>query len=151
ISTLQRIDIDGKGGNDTLTLDNSNGVISIPDGIHFEGGLGTDLLNLLTTGEPYRAIPNGPIPGSGTQVAVSSAKDSAPVFVSNIEQYQDPTGAQANLMLSLRAGLEKLDLLAPTLSSSGGNPAGIAALMRALNTGNTEEEEPSGEGEGGEE
>ena len=40
LRTSSEIDIDGLGGNDSLTIDDTNGLISVPNGIHFDGGLG---------------------------------------------------------------------------------------------------------------
>jgi hypothetical protein len=44
---VNSIAVDGRGGNDTLTLDFSNGAFSAPGGIGFVGGLGTDTLSFV--------------------------------------------------------------------------------------------------------
>ncbi|MGD8477974.1 MAG: hypothetical protein PVI98_12550, partial [Burkholderiales bacterium] len=46
IDTLQKIEVMGLGGNDTLTVDSTNGPISIAEGIYFDGGTGTNALTL---------------------------------------------------------------------------------------------------------
>src|SRR3990172_3317504 len=42
LSSLQKIEVFGLGGNDTLTIDSTEGPISVPDGILFNGGAGDD-------------------------------------------------------------------------------------------------------------
>jgi hypothetical protein len=41
---IDRVVVDGKGGDDTLTLDYSNGMFTVPGGIQFTGGSGTDTI-----------------------------------------------------------------------------------------------------------
>ena len=43
---VNKVTIDGRGGDDTLTLDYSNGVFAIPGGIQFTGGGGTDTIRV---------------------------------------------------------------------------------------------------------
>ena len=44
LSLLKRIDVNGQGGTDTLTVDTTNGVIEVPLGIHSDGGTENDTL-----------------------------------------------------------------------------------------------------------
>ncbi len=46
LSTIDRIEINGLGGNDTVTVDSSDGAISVPGGVIFHGGDGGDTLIL---------------------------------------------------------------------------------------------------------
>ena len=50
LSTVQQINISGLGGNDTLIIDSSNGLIMDPNGIFFDGGTGFNKLNFIQTG-----------------------------------------------------------------------------------------------------
>jgi hypothetical protein len=44
LSLLKRIDVNGQGGTDTLTVDTTNGVIEVSLGIHYDGGTENDTL-----------------------------------------------------------------------------------------------------------
>ncbi|MGH7341354.1 MAG: hypothetical protein ACREKH_12765, partial [Candidatus Rokuibacteriota bacterium] len=46
LTSLERIEFEGLGGNDTLEVDSSEGAITVPDGIMFDGGAGSDALVL---------------------------------------------------------------------------------------------------------
>ena len=72
------------GGNDTLTVDSSGGLLEFADGIRFEGGAGFDQLNVTQTGGPERdseRVIIGATPGSGihelTDGAVTQSIDFA--------------------------------------------------------------------------
>ena len=71
LATLQQINIIGLGGNDTLIVDSSNGLVTVPNGIRFDGGTGVDNLQLAQTGgdtqtsDVYSVGPNN---GEGSDV-----------------------------------------------------------------------------------
>jgi hypothetical protein len=70
---LTQINIDGLGGNDTLIVDSSNGLISVPNGIRYDGDGGVDGLQLLQTGGPTWTSDTysvGPAIGSGVSTIV---------------------------------------------------------------------------------
>lgn len=59
--TLGRLQVNTLGGDDQLDVDNSTGLITLPSGIGFDGGLGSDLLRLVgstaVTGSTYNVGP----------------------------------------------------------------------------------------------
>jgi hemolysin type calcium-binding protein len=87
---LTQIDIAGFGGNDTLTVDSTNGLISVLNGIRYNGGAGFDRLTLQQTGGATQTSDTysvGPNPGEGTSVIVGPSgtqtvffEDLAPVL-----------------------------------------------------------------------
>ena len=65
LANLQAINVTGGSGNDTLTIDSSNGAINPPGGINYDGGLGSNSLIIKgTAGDVFVANPLG-VPGSG--------------------------------------------------------------------------------------
>lgn len=73
LSTLQQINVFGLGGNDTLIVDSSNGLINVALGIRYDGDDGVDRLQLLQTGGPTRTSDTysvGPDIGSGMSTIV---------------------------------------------------------------------------------
>jgi hypothetical protein len=50
LSTIDRINVLGLGGNDQLTVDSSHGLLALAEGIHFDGGGSIDTLSLTQTG-----------------------------------------------------------------------------------------------------
>ncbi|MHB1241813.1 MAG: choice-of-anchor D domain-containing protein, partial [Gaiellaceae bacterium] len=67
LRSIQRILFDGKGGNDTLTVDSTNGGIVLNGGISFTGGAGTD--TLLFTGGVYSSVTKTPTTAPTTRGA----------------------------------------------------------------------------------
>src|SRR5207248_3776908 len=57
ILSLQQIVFTALGANDTLTLDSTNGAISLPGGVTYTGGAGAD--KLVFTGGSYLSFPSG--------------------------------------------------------------------------------------------
>jgi hypothetical protein len=74
LSVLQQINVNGLGGNDTLIVDSSNGLINVPLGVRYDGGTGIgDQLQLLQSDGPTRTSDTysvGPVIGSGTSTIV---------------------------------------------------------------------------------
>ena len=62
LSTLERIDVLGLGGDDRAIVDAAHGVIVVPGGIHYDGGDGSDALAL--TGAEGVAGPGAVRPGA---------------------------------------------------------------------------------------
>ena len=88
---ISEIDIDGLGGNDTLTIDDTNGLISVPNGIHFNGGLGFDTLILQQTGGTPQTSDTysvGPGTGEGTSIIVGPSGTQT-VFFEDLEPVLD--------------------------------------------------------------
>src|SRR5262249_50090132 len=75
LSVIQQINVDSFGGNDTLIVDSSNGLITVPLGIRYDGGDGFDNLRLEQTGGAPQASDTysvGPALGSGTSMIVGT-------------------------------------------------------------------------------
>ena len=76
LDTIQQINVNTLGGNDTLIVDSTNGLIDVPNGIRNDGGTGDNSLELLQTGGPtqtsdtYTVIAN---PGQGSDVIVGAS------------------------------------------------------------------------------
>ncbi len=49
LDTIQQINVNGLGGNDTLIVDSTNGLVTVDMGIRYDGGLGDDQLQLSQT------------------------------------------------------------------------------------------------------
>ncbi|HZL89415.1 MAG TPA: hypothetical protein VFB96_13710, partial [Pirellulaceae bacterium] len=72
-ASVTQIIVLGKGGDDTLCVDSSNGLISIPNGIQYNGGTGFNNLVLLQTGGDTQTSDTysvGPNPGEGSDIIV---------------------------------------------------------------------------------
>jgi hypothetical protein len=76
LSLIQQINVDSLGGNDTLIVDSSNGLINVQLGIRYDGGDGFDNLRLEQTDGPTQDTDTysvGPALGSGTSMIVGTA------------------------------------------------------------------------------
>ena len=63
---LSQVTFDGLGGNDSLTIDSSNGLLSFANGIHYDGGIGFNSLTLTgTTAADQRHLQRGAQSGRG--------------------------------------------------------------------------------------
>ncbi|HVX62174.1 MAG TPA: S8 family serine peptidase, partial [Pirellulales bacterium] len=75
-SDLKQLNLEGLGGNDTLIVDSSNGLVSVPSGIRYDGGAGFNQLQLVQTGgdvqtsDVYGVGPNN---GDGSSVITGSS------------------------------------------------------------------------------
>jgi hypothetical protein len=81
ISMLNTIVVNGLGGNDTLIIDSSNGLINVGDGIHFDGGAGFNSLFLEQNGGATHATDTfsiGQSAGEGTSVIAGELQRLAP-------------------------------------------------------------------------
>src|SRR5262249_34377499 len=98
LSTIQQINVDPLGGNDTLIVDSTNGLINVANGIRYDGGTGTlDQLQLLQTGGPTRTSDTysvGPVVGSGTSTIVGpGTAGTQTVFFENLSPVLDTVQA----------------------------------------------------------
>jgi hypothetical protein len=94
-STLNEILIYGEGGNDTLIVDSTNGLIASSHGIRFDGGTGFNRLVLTQTGGAAQTSDTysvGPNPGEGTSVIVG-AGGTQTVFFQNLAPVVDTVAA----------------------------------------------------------
>jgi hypothetical protein len=98
MSTIEQINVNGLGGNDTLIVDSSNGLINVVDGIRYDGGTGTnDALQLVQTGGPQRISDTytlGLSNGSGTSTIVGDpTAGTETVFFENLSPVLDTVSA----------------------------------------------------------
>ncbi|HUT91627.1 MAG TPA: C25 family cysteine peptidase, partial [Thermoguttaceae bacterium] len=73
LSTLRRINVNGRGGDDTLIVDSSNGLITLPRGILYDGGDGFDDFQLVQPGgdaQTSDTLEMGVLPGLGQSTIV---------------------------------------------------------------------------------
>ncbi len=87
ISGIDRINVLGRGGNDQLIVDSSNGLLALAEGIHFDGGSAFDTLSLTQTGGSTHATDVysvGPNAGEGSS-AIGDGAVSQNVYFQNLE------------------------------------------------------------------
>ncbi|HEY2148138.1 MAG TPA: hypothetical protein VGH32_09385, partial [Pirellulales bacterium] len=103
LAGIQKIVVYGGGGFNTLTVDSSNGLISVPQGITFNAGDpcpgmtmmgqdGTGTLNLTQTGGPTittDVYSPGPNPGQGTDVITDSTANVQSVYFTELAPVLD--------------------------------------------------------------
>jgi len=93
---LSQVTFDGLGGNDSLTIDSSNGLLSFANGIHYDGGIGFNDLTLSGGAEQTSDIYSvGPNLGQGTSL-ITGLGGSQAVFFQNLAPVLDLVPA-ANL------------------------------------------------------
>jgi hypothetical protein len=89
---VTQINVFGFAGNDTLIVDSSNGLISVANGVRYDGDGGFDVLQLLQTGGSPVGISDtysvGPAIGSGKSVIEGSAETQT-VFFENLSPVLD--------------------------------------------------------------
>src|SRR5262249_58669138 len=91
IAAVDQINVNGLGGNDTLIVDSTNGLISVPLGIRYDGGTGFNTLQLVPTGGTTQStdVYNvGPNPGMGTST-ITGASGTQTVFFQNLAPVTD--------------------------------------------------------------
>jgi hypothetical protein len=94
MSVLEQINVNSLGGNDTLIIDSTNGLINVVNGIRYDGGSGNgDQLQLLQTGGTIHVSDTytvGPAIGAGTSVIVGAPADGTQrVFFENLSPVLD--------------------------------------------------------------
>jgi hypothetical protein len=91
LSSLERVDINGLGGNDTLTIDTTNGAIGLSDGLHFDGGNDSDTLTL--TGGTFNSLSTSSSPPDTTVTIVDGTSNTTMVVVHrNVETFTNNLG-----------------------------------------------------------
>src|SRR5207253_1861651 len=88
-SGIEQILVQGLAGNDSLTVDSTNGAIPIP--INFDGGVDADLLTLTGGTATSDTYAPGPNPGQGTSTIVIGGVTQVVRF-SNLEPVIDLVG-----------------------------------------------------------
>ncbi len=104
----QRIDVNGFAGNDTLVVDSTNGLITVPDGIRYDGDGGFDRLALQQTGgsQTSETVHIGASPGDGQDTIVGPGGTQLVQF-ENLEPINTNIVA-ANFNITTVAGLASL-------------------------------------------
>jgi hypothetical protein len=90
LSTIQQINVNSLGGHDTLIVDSSNGLITVVNGIRYDGGDFFDNLQLVQTGGATQAGDTysvGPAIGSGVSRIVGAGTQT--VFFEDLEPVVD--------------------------------------------------------------
>ncbi|HEY5313437.1 MAG TPA: hypothetical protein VIK18_13010, partial [Pirellulales bacterium] len=75
LASISQINVNGLLGNDTLIVDDSNGLVSMAGGIHYDGGAGSNALALLSSGgatQTSDAFNLGGSPNQGTDAIIGS-------------------------------------------------------------------------------
>lgn len=109
LASIDRINVQGLGGNDTLTVDSTNGLITVPEGIRFDGDAGFDRLDLRQTDGPTQTsetVHVGQTPGDGRDVIVGPGGTQTVQF-ENLEPVTTNVPA-ANFNITAVAGLASL-------------------------------------------
>ncbi len=87
LSAVDSLVLEGNIGSDTLMLDNSGGLLTLPGGIHFNGGAGSDLVQLFGTTPVDTSYNPGPEIGSGI-VVQTNGNDKQTLFFTGVEPVQ---------------------------------------------------------------
>ena len=91
LSGIDRINVLGRGGIDQLTIDSSHGLITLAEGIHFDGGASVDTLSLTQTGGSTHTSDTysvGPTNSEGIS-QISDAASTQIVYFKNLEPVLD--------------------------------------------------------------
>ncbi len=128
------INIDGAAGNDTLIVDNSLGLLTLPGGLNFAGGSGQDLLQLIGSTSADVTYSPGSTPDAGT-VMESNGGTPQIVNFTGVEPVQVVgTGGADTLTVAnlLPSGLLNAD---NAINYTAGPNGGIGVFAGYANTG----------------
>lgn len=122
-STLTQINVNGLGGNDTLIVDSTNGLINVANGIRYDGGTGiANALQLVQTGGPQRTSDTyaiGLTNGSGTSTIVGNpTAGTQTVFFDNLSPVLDTVSSSSLQVMGTAA--DNSITYGPGSSSSNG-------------------------------
>jgi hypothetical protein len=114
LAAVTQINVFGFGGNDTLIVDSSNGLISVANGIRYDGDGGVDGLQLLQTGGSPVGISDtysvGPAIGSGKSV-IEGSTETQTVFFEDLSPVLDLVPA-ASLTVNATAADNAINYMA---------------------------------------
>jgi hypothetical protein len=136
LSAIDRINVLGRGGNDLLTVDSSHGLISLAEGIHFDGGGAVDTLILTQTGastfltDVYSVGPNA---GEGAS-QISDGVSSQIVYFQSVEPVLDNVSAASFTVNGSAAN----DTISSIVGSGGGVFTGATAKISVDGFGSIE-------------
>src|SRR5262249_7093349 len=120
-SVVTQINAFGFGGNDTLIVDSSNGLINVVNGIRYNGGNGFDKLSLLQTGGTTQNSDTysvGAIPGAGTSI-IGGPSGTQTVFFEDLAPVLDLVPAQSLTVNATPANNAISYLVGPTNTNNG--------------------------------
>jgi hypothetical protein len=120
-SVVTQINAFGFGGNDTLIVDSSNGLINVVNGIRYNGGNGFDKLSLLQTGGTTQNSDTysvGAIPGAGTSI-IGGPSGTQTVFFEDLAPVLDLVPAQSLIVNATPANNAISYLVGPTNTNNG--------------------------------
>jgi hypothetical protein len=120
-SVVTQINAFGFGGNDTLIVDSSNGLINVANGIRYNGGNGFDKLSLLQTGGTTQNSDTysvGAIPGAGTSI-IGGPSGTQTVFFEDLAPVLDLVPAQSLTVNATPANNAISYLVGPTNTNNG--------------------------------
>ena len=103
LTSVGRIDVQGLDGPDKLTVDSTSGALSIPDGIHFDGGTGANTL-VLNGAEVLRKSENSVGTETRFEIRDRASKASQVVFRQNVGTFTDNL-PEASLLVKIGAAL----------------------------------------------
>src|SRR5438270_9120299 len=95
LAGLTSLTVQGSSDDDTLTVDDSGGLIAVPGGINYDGGSGFDSLALVDNGGPTITDSRttlGPTTGGGQNVMTSGASNQIVNYL-NLEPVLSTVGA----------------------------------------------------------
>jgi hypothetical protein len=120
LSVLQQINVNGLGGNDTLIVDSTNGLINVPLGIRYGGGTGFNSLQLVQTdGTMQNSDSYTPGPNIGMGIStISGPSGTQTVFFQNLDPVIDLVPA-TNLNVSGTPSNNAISYTAGSLASRG--------------------------------
>ncbi len=131
MSTMEQIIFRGGGGDDTLTIDTSNGVIELPLDITFEGDANTD--HLIINGPAINFGTFGPDGDGFTVTVASSGEDNQTVKYRNVEDVQNSLLGTIDRLITVGSGLNAMTSSLNTSDALALNfPALGSSLGRAL-------------------
>ncbi len=122
LSTIQQINVDTLGGKDTLIVDSTNGLITVQNGIRYDGGTGADSLQLIQTGGAQRTSDTysvGPGVGQGVSTIVGGGTAGTQVVsFDNLEPVLDTVPA-ATLTVNATGGDNAINYSTGSLVTNG--------------------------------
>ncbi|HYW81155.1 MAG TPA: hypothetical protein VE890_16350, partial [Thermoguttaceae bacterium] len=129
LSSIERIEINGLAGTDTLVVDSTYGAISIPDGVVIDGGADSDTVRL--DGDRYTnrtQVTDGP----NTTITIRDflSEQTQKVVYSNVENLDDNL-TEANPLDMLGDGMEEFMIWLDRISTEGAEDE-IAVIGNSL-------------------
>ena len=142
LASLRQVVIDGAAGANTtyaLTVDCTNGPVSVPDGITFNGGLGANTVSFAGPAPIQKNIPQPDANGAGSAALVANdslgfgpqLEDVTYTHVQTGGVFDNLSSPQSKKMASLGGGLKKIADLLEGQSAIGTQFAALGPSLRA--------------------